>query len=124
MSLHAVMPSSTANCTCLKSGAAICHADRRLISPTPSLLRPNPNSPSAWFSALTTRTCPSAGSWPIQISGHCPDLRAFLEEQGDAYALAVPSTEVVCVQTKAGPLLADVGSIAQRALCPADWQRL
>jgi len=58
------------------------------------------------------------------VYGHCPDLRAFLEEQGDAYALAVPSTEVVCVQTKAGPLLADVGSIPERVLCPADWQCL
>ena len=58
------------------------------------------------------------------VYGHCPDLRAFLEEQGDAYALAVPSTEVVCVQTKAGPLLADVGSLPQRALSAKDWQRL
>ena len=58
------------------------------------------------------------------VYGHCPQLRAFLEEQGDAYALAVPSTEVVCVQTPAGPLLADVGSLPARALRPADWQRL
>src|SRR5207244_497740 len=50
------------------------------------------------------------------VYGHCPQLRAFLEEQGDAYALAVPSTEVVCVQTPAGPLLADVGSLPARAL--------
>src|SRR5947209_2408717 len=58
------------------------------------------------------------------VYGHCPTLRAFLEEQGDAYALAVPSTEVVCVQTLSGPLLAAVGSIAQRVLRPQDWQRL
>jgi hypothetical protein len=58
------------------------------------------------------------------VYGHSPDLRVFLEEQGYAYALAVPSTEVVCVQTKAGCLLSDVASIAHRALRPQDWQRL
>src|SRR5205807_9609666 len=56
--------------------------------------------------------------------GHCPDLRAFLAEQGDAYALAVPSTEVVCVPTATGPLLSDVGSLPQWVLRPPDWQRL
>src|SRR5213082_2113690 len=58
------------------------------------------------------------------VYGHCPDLRMWLEEQGYAYALAVPCTEVVCVQTQAGCLLADVASIAQQALCAHDWQRL
>src|SRR5258707_8565945 len=36
------------------------------------------------------------------VYGHSPDLRLFLEEQGCAYAMAIPSIEVVCVQTKAG----------------------
>jgi len=58
------------------------------------------------------------------VYGHCPDLRSFLQEQGYAYALAVPSTEVVCVQTRAGLLLSDVASIAQQALRARDWQRL
>lgn len=58
------------------------------------------------------------------VYGHSPDLRAFLEEQGLSYALAVPSTEVVCVQTRTGLLLADVASIGQQALRPRDWQRL
>ncbi len=58
------------------------------------------------------------------VYGHSPDLRLCLEEQGYAYALAVPSTEVVCVQTQAGCLLSDVASIAQQALCAQDWQRL
>jgi SRSO17 transposase len=58
------------------------------------------------------------------VYGHCPDLRAFLEAHGDAYALAVPSSEVVCVQTPAGPLLSDVGSIPGRALRATNWQRL
>ena len=46
------------------------------------------------------------------VYGHSPDLRLFLQEQGYAYALAVPSIEVVCVQTRAGLLLSDVSSIA------------
>src|SRR6266516_5614290 len=58
------------------------------------------------------------------VYGHCPDLRIFLEEQGSAYALAVPSIEVVCVQTPAGYLLSDVADIAHQALRPKDWQRL
>jgi SRSO17 transposase len=58
------------------------------------------------------------------VYGHSPDLRIFLEEQGDAYALAVPSIEVVCVQIHTGLLLGDVASIAQQALRTRDWQRL
>jgi SRSO17 transposase len=58
------------------------------------------------------------------VYGHSSGLRDFLEEQGDAYALAVPSTEVVCVQTRTGILLADVASSAQQALRARDWQRL
>src|SRR5258708_22284031 len=58
------------------------------------------------------------------VYGHCSDLRLFLEEQEYAYALAVPCTEVVCVQTRAGLLLADVASIAQQAFRARDWHRL
>jgi SRSO17 transposase len=58
------------------------------------------------------------------VYGHSPDLRAFLEEHGLAYALAVPCIEVVCVQTRSGLLLADVASIAQQAFRAKDWQRL
>ena len=58
------------------------------------------------------------------VYGHCPDLRLFLQEQEYAYALAVPCTEVVCVQTRAGLLLADVASIAQQAFRARDWHRL
>src|SRR6266566_59607 len=68
--------------------------------------------------------CLSAGWQPIQISGHSPDLRSFLEEHGFSYALAVPSTEVVCVQTRSGLLLSDVASIAQQAFRMREWQRL
>ncbi len=58
------------------------------------------------------------------VYGHSPDLRQWLEEQGCAYALAVPSIEVVCVQTRTGCLLSDGASIAQRVLREKDWQRL
>jgi SRSO17 transposase len=58
------------------------------------------------------------------VYGHSPDLRQWLQEQGYAYAMAVPSTEVICVQTLAGPLLSDVGSIARHQLRRRDWQRL
>jgi SRSO17 transposase len=58
------------------------------------------------------------------VYGHSSDLRLFLEEQGYPYAMAVPSTEVVCVQTQTGLLLRDVASIAKLALRARDWQRL
>lgn len=58
------------------------------------------------------------------VYGHSPTLRTFLEAQGYASVLAVPNTEVVCVQTKAGPLLRDVGSIAENLTRARDWQRL
>jgi SRSO17 transposase len=58
------------------------------------------------------------------VYGHSTALRLFLEEQGYAYALAVPSTEVVCVQTTAGYRLSDVASLAQQAVGQEDWQRL
>src|SRR6266536_67399 len=58
------------------------------------------------------------------VYGHSPDLRVFLEEQGYAYAVAVPSIEVVCVQTRTGLLLSDVASLAKLALRARDWQRL
>ncbi len=57
------------------------------------------------------------------VYGHSPDLRLFLEEHALGYALAVPSIEVVCVQTRDGALLTDVGSIAHQ-LRAQDWQRL
>ena len=58
------------------------------------------------------------------VYGHSSDLRLFLQEQGYAYAMAVPSIEVVCVQTSTGCLLSNVADIAQRALRPKDWHRL
>jgi SRSO17 transposase len=65
-------------------------------------------------------------SWVVAdtVYGHSPDLRLFLQEQGYAYALVVPSIEVVCVQTRTGFLLSDVASIARQALRACDWQHL
>lgn len=50
------------------------------------------------------------------VDGHSTELRLWLEQQDCAYAVAVPSIEVVCVQTRNGPLLADVASLQQQAL--------
>lgn len=58
------------------------------------------------------------------VYGHSSQLRDWLAEHGYPYALAVPSTEVVCVQSRTGLLLSDVASIAARALRPGDWHRL
>jgi len=57
------------------------------------------------------------------VYGHSPDLRTFLEQQNLSYALAVPSIEVVAVQSKDGSQLADIGRQAQ-LVKPQDWQRL
>jgi SRSO17 transposase len=58
------------------------------------------------------------------VYGHSPDLRQWLHEQGCAYAMAVPSTEVIAVQTPAGLLLSAVGNIAHHLPGRRDWQRL
>jgi SRSO17 transposase len=58
------------------------------------------------------------------VYGHSSDLRTFLEEQGYAYAMAIPCIDVVCVQTRAGLLLRDVASIGQHAVRAREWQRL
>jgi SRSO17 transposase len=57
------------------------------------------------------------------VYGHSTHLRDWLKDHGYAFALAVPSTDVVCVQTRSGLLLSDVASIARRALRPGDWHR-
>src|SRR2546430_174583 len=58
------------------------------------------------------------------VYGHSTDLRLWVEKQGYASALGVPSIEVVCVQTSAGLLLSDVASIAKQALRADDWHCL
>jgi len=58
------------------------------------------------------------------VYGHSPDLRRWLEDHSCAYALAVPSIEVVWAHTRSGSRLSDVGSLAHQALREQDWQRL
>ena len=58
------------------------------------------------------------------VYGHSSDLRQWLQEQGYAYAVAVPSTEVIHVQLPAGPSLCVVSSIASSLHRRRDWQRL
>jgi SRSO17 transposase len=58
------------------------------------------------------------------VYGHSSDLRQWLQEQGYAYAVAVPSIEVISVQAPAGASLCAVGSIASSLHRRRDWQRL
>lgn len=65
-------------------------------------------------------------SWVVAdtVYGHSTNLRLFLEERNLPYALAVPSHEVVCACTAAGPRLADVATLAAELLTAQDWHRL
>ena len=58
------------------------------------------------------------------VYGHSTDLRAWLEEQNCAYALAVPAIEVVTASTPSGCRPLDVASLARHHLRERDWQRL
>lgn len=59
------------------------------------------------------------------VYGHAPSLRTWLEAQGYAYVLAIPSTEAVCVQTRTGDLLLrDSATVTHLALHARDWHRL
>ncbi len=118
------MPSSTANCICLKTGAADRPRRQAAHIPEHVSFATKPELGQRMLQRAQAAHLPMRWVVADTVYGHSPDLRAFLEEQGCAYALAVPSIEVVCVQTKAGYLLADVASIAQRALRDQDWQRL
>lgn len=57
------------------------------------------------------------------VYGHSPQLRTFLEQQHLSYALAVPSIEVVSVQTKEGVLTAEVARLADH-VPPQHWHQL
>jgi SRSO17 transposase len=58
------------------------------------------------------------------VYGHSSDLPQWLQELGYAYTVAVPSTEVISVQTPAGPSLSAVGSLTSSLHRRRDWQRL
>jgi SRSO17 transposase len=114
--------------------------DRELYVPEDWCADPARRQAAHIPASLTFRTKPDLGQrmigraqaaglpirWVVAdtVYGHCPDLREWLEEQGYAYALAVPCSEVVCVQTRTGLLLSDVASIAHQALRARDWHRL
>jgi SRSO17 transposase len=58
------------------------------------------------------------------VYGHSADLRQWMAEQDYAYAVAVPSTEVILVQTPVGPSLCTVSSVTSCLHRRCDWQRL
>ncbi|MEO6890565.1 MAG: IS701 family transposase, partial [Ktedonobacteraceae bacterium] len=101
-------------------------AARRLAAHIPEAVRFQTKPELAMRMVQRAQEAGLAIRWVVAdtVYGHCPDLRVFLQEQGYAYALAVPSTEAICVQTRAGLLLSDVASIAQQALRAHEWQRL
>src|SRR2546421_5869562 len=117
------MRSSIATCMCPKTGARICRGGARPTSPTRSPLRGIPELAQRMVERAQAAGLPIRWVVADTVYGHSPELRSFLEEHGYASALAVPSTEVVCVQTSSGFLLSDVADIAHRALRPQDWQR-
>ena len=119
------MPSLTASCICRRTGAPIRPEGTPPISPTPCASQTKPELGRQLIARAAAAGLPIAWVVADTVYGHSPDLRLFLEAQGYAYALAVPCTEVVCVQTHTGTLLlADVATIAQQTLRARDWQRL
>src|SRR6266700_6711260 len=115
------MPSSTANCTCPKTGAAMRHEGSLRISLSTSALRGIPELAQRMVERAQAAGLPICWVVADTVYGHSPDLRAFLEEHGYASALAVPSIEVVCVQTALGFRLAEVQTLAREVLRARDW---
>ena len=99
------MPSSTANCTCPKTGAPTRLGGSAAHIPEAVRFATKPELGQQMIQRAQAAGLPIRWVVADTVYGHSPDLRPFLEEQGFAYALAVPSTEVVCVQTRAGLLL-------------------
>jgi len=99
---------------------------RRLAAPIPEAVRFQTKPELGQQMIRRAQAADLPINWVVAdtVYGHSPDLRSFLEEHGLAYALAAPSIEVVCVQTRSGLLLSDVASIAQQAFRAKDWQRL
>jgi SRSO17 transposase len=99
---------------------------RRLAAPLPESLPVQTTPERALRMVPRAQQAGVSIRWVVAdpVSGHGTDVRLWLEEQGDASVFAVPSIEVVAVQTRDGCLLADVATIGQQALRPHDWQRL
>ena len=87
-------------CTCPKIGVLMRYADTMRISRSPSALRPNPNSRSAWLGGCARQRAPCRWVGLIALTG-TTDLRTFLEAHALRDALAVPSIEVIRAQTPA-----------------------
>lgn len=101
-------------------------AARRLAAHIPELLTFRTKPELARLMVQRAQEAQLPIRWVVAdtVYGHSPDLRLWLEAQGYAYALAVPSIEVVAVQTRHGCLLSAVATIQQQALRPANWQLL
>lgn len=101
-------------------------AARRQASPIPESVRfqTKPELAQRMLERALAAGVPCRWVVADSVYGHSPDLRTFLQEQGYAYALAVPRIEVVCVQIRDDLLLSDVGSIACDMVRAGDWQRL
>lgn len=125
----------------LSYATALGHAliDRELYMPEDWCADPSRRQMAHLPETLRFRTKPELGQAMVQraqmagllfhwvtadtVYGHSPDLRQWLEKQGHAFALAVPSSEVIGVQTSSGPLLRDAATIASQLRARA-WQRL
>ena len=118
------MPSSTASYICPRTGALTQPVGSPLIFLRRCAFQTKPELGQQMIERAQEAFLPIRWVVADSVYGHSPDLRAFLEDHGLAYALAVPSIEVVCVQTRTGLLLSDVASLAQQALRARDWQRL
>src|SRR5438270_3989119 len=70
---------------------------RRLAAHIPEAVRFQTKPELAKLMIERTQAAAVLIAWVVAVHGigHCPQLRAFLEAQGYAYALAVPSIEVI-----------------------------
>src|SRR5436309_9096899 len=119
------MASSTANCLCHKSGAAIGRVGKPPTSRKRSAFRPNPNWREPHGAPRPGRRfAHRLGGGRYGSQATAPTCASGSRSKATPTRLAVPCTEVVCVQTKEGCLLSDVASIAVQALGEKDWQRL
>jgi SRSO17 transposase len=98
---------------------------RRQAAHIPDTIRFQTNLELAKLMIQRTQSAHVPIRWIVAdtVYGHSSDLRQWLQEQGYAYALAVPSTEVIYAQTPTGTLLSDVGRLAHQVR-RRDWQRL
>jgi hypothetical protein len=99
------MPESPVSCLCPKTGALICRADKPRLSQKRSPLRGIPEQAKQMVERAQAAGLPiRLRGRGYRLSGHSPDLRVFLEEQGDAYAASRPlHRSRVCADTCRSP---------------------